>query len=110
LRGYELEEIDTEYFTCANYELYAENKNAIIKMLDSSECLSSKPNKRVLIKYLWLASYHNYYLKQLIEKTEDYSGEEYLINIEEVFCLEWKQYADTHPDFQFVEFEVFLKS
>lgn len=103
LQFYELPDIEADEDYLKDYCLFAEHKKFIIKKTQSI-LSNNKPDENVIIKYLWLASYHNYFLNDLINRSQDYSGGICLVDIESLFGNEWKEYSEKHPDFKFKDF------
>jgi hypothetical protein len=108
----ELGDLCVADFPIEDYSLFAYHQNFVLKrtqtiLSNRKDYKDAEEFNKIIEKYLWLAYYHNYYLNDLINRCEDSSGEEYLINIESVFG---KEFSITHPDYKFVEFEDVLEA
>lgn len=111
LQFYELGDLGVADFHVEDFSLFAEHQKFVVK-ISQSILSNSKYDKdaenfnNIIEKYLWLACYHNYYLKDLIIRYQDTSGEEYLIDIESLFG---KEYSKKYLDFKFKDFEEIIK-
>lgn len=108
----ELGDLGVADFHVEDYSLFAYHQNFIIRrtqtiLSNRKDYKDAEKFNKIIEKYLWLACYHNYYLNDLINRSEDSSGEEYLIDIESLFG---KEFSETHIDYKFVEFEDVLEA